>query len=77
MTDTFIPYEFDDKRDCYKYVKERCHNLKNSLRFIEINNEHLIVRCPLSGDYLIVVGEPDELNWLHVELQKRDWYRIT
>lgn len=77
MTDTYIPYEFDDKRDCYKYVEERCHRLKKSLRFVEMDNEHLVVRCPLSGDYLEIVGEQEELDWLHAELTKRGWYRIT
>lgn len=77
MTDTFIPYEFTDRRDCFKYVEERCHGLKKSLRFVEMDNEHLVVRCPLSGDYLEIVGEQEELDWLHAELTKRGWYRIT
>ena len=75
ITDTYIPYEFDNKIDTLKHVESRCHNLKKSLRFIEMDNEHLTVRCPLSGDYLEIVGSVDELNWLHAELSKRNWYR--
>jgi hypothetical protein len=77
ITDTYIPYEFENKIDCLKHVESRCHNLKRSLRFVEMDNEHLTVRCPLSGDYLDVIGTPEDLNWLHAELTKRNWYRIT
>lgn len=76
ITDTFIPYEFDTKFEALRYIESRCHNLKKSLRFIEMDNEHLTVRCPLSGDYIEIVGSVDELNWLHAELTKRKWYRI-
>lgn len=75
ITDTYIPYEFDDKNECLKHVESRCHGLKKSLRFVEKDNEHLTVRCPLSGDYLEIVGTTDDLNWLHKELIKRRWYR--
>lgn len=77
FTGTYIPYEFDDKREVLKHIESRCHNLKKSLRFIEIDNEHLCVRCPLSADYLEIVGNADELNWLHAELTRRQWYRIN
>lgn len=77
ITDTYIPYEFSNRRDCYQHVVDRCHNLKKSLRFIEMDNEHLVVRCPLSGDYLEIVGSQEELDWLHAELTKKSWYRTT
>ena len=77
INDTYIPYEYDNKYDCLKHVESRCHNLKKSLRFIEKDNEHLTVRCPLSGDYLEILGTEAEINWLHGELTKRRWYRIN
>ena len=76
-TDTFVPYEYENKRECLKHIESRCHNLKKSLRFIEIDNEHLRVRCPLSGDYLDVLGTTEEINWVHAELTRRQWYRIN
>ena len=77
FTDTYIPYEFDNKFECLKHIEGRCLNLKKALRFIEIDNEHLRVRCPLSGDYLDIIGKPDEINWIHAELTRREWYRIN
>lgn len=74
---TFLPIECNTKLECLRYVEQRCANIKHSLRFVEIDTEHLTVRCPVSGDYLDIVGTPEELNWLHVELVKRRWYRTT
>lgn len=76
VNDTYIPYEYDDKFECLKHVESRCHGIKKSLRFIEKDNEHLTVRCPLSGDYLEILGTPEELDWLHNELIKKRWYRM-
>lgn len=75
INDTYIPYEYPNRYDCLKHVESRCHNIKKSLRFIEKDNEHLTVRCPLSGDYLEIGGSQEDLEWLHNELKKRNWYR--
>lgn len=75
INDTYIPYEYKDKIECLKHVESRCHNLKKSLRFVEKDSEHLTVRCPLSGDYLDILGTEEELDWLHNELRRRKWYR--
>lgn len=77
FTDTYIPYEFSSRNECLRYIEDRCHRLKKSLRLVEKDNEHLTVRCPLSGDYLDVVGSEDDLKWLDEQLHKRQWYRLT
>ena len=75
FTGTFIPYEYDNKRDVLDYVISRSQGLEKSLRLTEKDSEHLTIRCPLSGDYLEIVGSIDELEWLHKELKKRNLYR--
>ena len=77
FTDTYIPYEFNNRNDCLKYLESRAHNIKKSLRLVEKDNEHLTVRCPLSGDYLDVVGSEEDLIWLDEQLRKRQWYRLN
>lgn len=77
LTETFIPYDYPDRHQAFKYITSRCHGIKKSLRFVEKNNEHLMVRCPLSGDYLDIVGTQEEIDWLDNELRNRNWYRIT
>lgn len=76
-TDTWVPYEYINKQDCLEHIISRTHNLKKSIRLIEKNNEHLIIRCPLSGDYLEVVGSEEELNWVDEQLTRRGWYRTN
>ena len=75
FTDTYIPYEFKDKYECFKHLEYRCQNIKNSLRLVEKDNEHLKVICPLSGDYLDVVGTAEELEWIDTQLSIKNWYR--
>lgn len=76
-TTAYIPYEFENKYECLKYIEERCKDIKKSLRRIEKDNEHLIIRCPLSGDYLEVLGTSEELDWIDKTLQVRNWYRTN
>lgn len=75
FTDTYIPYEFDNKQQCLKYVENRCNGIKKALRKVEKNNEHLKVRCPLSGDYLDIVGTTSELEWMDNQLKVLNLYR--
>ena len=77
FTGTFIPYEYDNSREVFDYIVERCYKIKRSLRLVEKDTEHLEVRCPMSGDYLTIVGEEQELRWLDNELRVRGWYRTT
>ena len=73
--DTTVPYEFAHKEDCFRHVTLRCHGIKKSLTFVEKDKEHLCVRCPLSGDYLEIYGEQSDIDWLHRNLSKHQWYR--
>ena len=75
FTGTYIPYEYSNKYDVLKYIESRCHKIKKSLRFVEKDNEHLTVRCPLSGDYLDITGSQEDIDWLDSELKRRQWYR--
>lgn len=75
FTDTYIPYDFDDKQQCFKHIEQRCQGLKKALRKIEKDNEHLRVRCPLSGDYLDIIGTEEELDWLDTTLANHNLYR--
>ena len=75
FTGTFIPYEYN-KYDTYSYIVERCYRIKRSLRYVQMDKEHLEVRCPMSGEYITITGDEQELKWLHSELVKKDWYRL-
>lgn len=73
---TTVPYE-GTKEQCFFYILEQCNNITKSIVFIELNSEHLQIRCPLSGDYLYIYSTLDELIWLHNMFIKYDWYKVT
>ena len=75
MTDTYNPIEFDDKRECLNYIIQRAKGLKKSLRLVEEDMEHLTIRCPISGDYIDVLGSPYDLEWVNQMLKLLKWYR--
>lgn len=75
FTDTYVPYEFNTKKETLKYLTERCFHIKKSLKLVTRDNEHLQVRCPVSGDYLEITGTVAELAWLHNELVTQKWYK--
>lgn len=75
FTGTFIPYEYEDRWMVYKYVVSRAQGIKKSLKLIEKDNEHLTVRCPLSGDYLDIVGTKSDVEWLNEMLLRNKWYK--
>lgn len=75
FTDTFIPYEYRDKEMCLRHIIDRCQGIKKSLIFVEMDNEHLLVRCPIVGDYLEITGTVEELNYIHKSLTDHRWYK--
>lgn len=75
--DAFIPYEFDKKQDCLSYIIDRCFNIKKSIRLVEKGSEHLVLRCPLSGDFINVIGTIDEIAWIDRQLRVDEMYRPT
>lgn len=75
FTDAFIPYEFKDKRKAYEYVVSRCAGIHKSLKLIELDDEHLVVKCPMSTEELDITGDTNDINWLHAELTRLQWYR--
>ena len=75
FTGDYKPYYYSSRYETLKYMVSRAQGLKKSLRLIEKDSEHLTIRCPLSGDYVEIVGDNDDLQWLHDELLKAQWYR--
>lgn len=71
----YMEYEYD-MWDTYKYVVEMCKGMHRSLRLVEKDTEHLLVRCPVSGEYLNIKGTEYELEWLHEKLKTDEWYRL-
>ena len=77
ITDAYEPQDYLDRYHALKYVVSRAQGLKKSLRLVEKDSEHLTIRCPLSGDYLDILGTEEDLVWLDEQLTRQKWYRTT
>lgn len=75
ITNTFIPYTFEDINECVKYIKDMSFNILYSIRLIEKTPERLIIRCPVSGEYLDIHGSESAIDWLDDELISQNLYR--
>lgn len=62
--------------EAYDYIIA-CLVERKTLEFVELKNGHLEVRCPFSGEYLLVTGTDAELQSIHERLKLNQWYRIT
>ena len=61
--------------EAYDYIIA-CLVGKGTLEFVELKNGHLEVRCPFSGEYLLVTGTDAELQGIHERLKLNQWYRV-
>ena len=69
-----MPQEFNTKERCLQWCKNKQLGLKHSLRLLAIENDYLIIRCPIVNEDVTIYGEPEEIKWLHLELVKSDAY---
>lgn len=74
-----MPYEFDTVDEAYQHIYERCVwngilQVK-SLGLISSKRGHLELRCPIIGDYIDVVGDPQAISELVEKLQASNLFR--
>lgn len=77
FNDTFIPVEFESRRDTFNYIVERAMFIRRSIRCIETEPDHLTLRLPGSGECIEIAGTEQDIIWLHTELTRKNYYRIT
>lgn len=72
---TFTPYIFENKLDVLRYLNERSYGMRESLKVIEKDSEHLNIRCPLNGEYITILGDAIELEWVYDRLKVSELLR--
>lgn len=73
--DDYAPYDFFNWREAANFLIDKCYGMKRAMKFIEKDKEHLEVRCPLTGEYLTVLGDEDDLEHIHLTLILHNLYR--
>lgn len=69
-----MPQEFDNKERCARWCRNKQLGLKHSIKLLAKDKDSLMIRTPITNEIVTIYGEPDEINWLHLELVKSDSY---
>lgn len=73
--DTFLPYNFLNWRECCNFLIDKCYGMTRAMTLITKDKEHLEMRCPLTGEYLTVLGAPEDLERIHRTFILQNLYR--
>ena len=73
--DTFLPYNFLNWRECCNFLIDKCYDMTRAMTLITKDKEHLEMRCPLTGEYLTVLGAPEDLERIHRTFILQNLYR--
>lgn len=73
--DTFLPYDFMNWRECCNFLIDKCYGMKKAMTLVAKDKEHLEMRCPLTGEYLTVLGSTDDLERIDREFILQNLYR--
>lgn len=73
--DTFSPYDFLNWKECCNFLIDKCYGMKRAMLLIKKDKEHLEMRCPLTGEYLTVLGCTEDLERIHRTFILQNLYR--
>ena len=73
--DTFTPYDFTTWRECCNFLIDKCYGMTKAMTLIKKDKEHLEMRCPLTGEYLTVLGSTEDLESIHRTFILQNLYR--
>ena len=74
--DTYTPYDFNNWREACNYLYDKCYGITRAMTLIKKDKEHLEMRCPLTGEYLTVLGSPEDLEHIHRTFILQNLYRL-
>lgn len=69
-----LPQEFNNKERCLKWCKNKQLGIVHSLKLLSKEKECLSFRAPITNEVVDIYGDPEEIQWLHVELVKSNSY---
>lgn len=69
-----MPQEFDNKERCARWCQNKQLGIRHSIKLLTKEKDSLTIRTPITNEIVTIYGEPDEIQWLHLELVKSDSY---
>lgn len=73
--DTTTPYDFWTWREAANFLIDKCYGMKKAMYLVEKDKEHLVLRCPLTGEYLTVLGSEADLEKINRTFILQNLYR--
>ena len=72
----FYPLTFNNVLDILQYIEDLNIGIHKSILFVEKDQNYLIIRCILSGEYLKIEADTSkEIDNLHEHLKRRNMYK--
>lgn len=69
-----MPQEFNNKERCLLWLQDKQYRLPHSLKLLSKDKDRLVIKTPITNEYLEIYGTPEEINWVHIELVKSNSY---
>lgn len=73
--DDYVPYDFRNWQECCNFLIDKCYGMRRAMILTERDKEHLEMRCPLTGEYLTVLGSTENLEHIHKTFILQNLYR--
>ena len=70
----FMPQEFDSKEQCLKWLKDKQLGINRSITLLGKEPDQLTVRTPITNENVRIVGEPNEIARLHLQMVRERMY---
>lgn len=75
ITEDYLHYDFMTWQECANFLIDKCYGLKRAMTLVEKTKEHLVMRCPLTGEDIEVLGSSHDLECIHTNFILQNLYR--
>ena len=72
----FLPQEFSNKEQCLQWLKDKQLGINRSITLLRKEPDQLTVRTPITNENVRIVGEPNEIAWLHLQMVRERMYTL-
>lgn len=72
----FMPQEFSSKERCLQWLKDKQLGIHRSITLLRKDQDQLTVRTPITNENVRIIGEPEEIAWLHLQMVRERMYTM-
>ena len=72
----FMPQEFSNKEQCLQWLKDKQLGINRSITLLRKEPDQLTVRTPITNENVRIVGEPNEIAWIHLQMVRERMYTL-